>query len=132
VPGNGLHLYCLTGQHAIIWVIACSLICNKYLAYGEGTRLYYYNIIAATRDHGMAIITLDLLYFMLSCRLAPTDAPRHMGDVCAEKLWAPWSGHIFLQEWARKPFGLGSWWDSSVPFGPGSWWDSGVRTPATW
>jgi hypothetical protein len=38
-PGNGIHLYCLTRVHATNRVIACSLIYNRNLAYGEGTRL---------------------------------------------------------------------------------------------
>jgi hypothetical protein len=35
--GNGLHLYCLIGVHAINRVISCSLIRNRNLAYDDGT-----------------------------------------------------------------------------------------------
>jgi hypothetical protein len=56
----------LTGLHAIDWAIVCSLIYNRNLACGEGTRLDCCDMIT--------IITLARLYFVLSCRLTPTDA----------------------------------------------------------
>jgi hypothetical protein len=59
--GDGLHLYGLTGMHAINQVIACFLICNKNLACGEGTRLDCCDVITTTGDYGMAIITLGRL-----------------------------------------------------------------------
>jgi hypothetical protein len=70
---NRLHLYYLTGVHVTNRVIECSLICNRNLAYDEGTRLDCCNEISVTGELGMAIITLGRLYFMLSCRLTPTD-----------------------------------------------------------
>jgi hypothetical protein len=72
--GDGLHLYDLTSFHTIEQAIACFLVCNRYLACGEGTSLKCCNVIFATSDYGMTIITLCRLYFMLSCQLAPTDA----------------------------------------------------------
>jgi hypothetical protein len=72
-PSNWLHLYCLTRLHAANRVIAYSLICNQNLVCGEGTRLDCCNVISATGELGMTIITLGRLYFMLSCRFAPTD-----------------------------------------------------------
>jgi hypothetical protein len=73
-PGNGLHLYCLTGLHAIDRVIACSPICNRNLACSEGRRLDCCNVISAAGKLGVTIIMLGRLYFVLSCRLTPTDA----------------------------------------------------------
>jgi hypothetical protein len=43
------------------------------LACGEGTRLDCCDVILATRELGMTIIKLGRLYFVLSCRLAPSD-----------------------------------------------------------
>jgi hypothetical protein len=60
-PGNGMHLYCLTGFHAIDHVIVFSLICNKNLACNKGTRLDCCDMISATGDFGMSIITLGRL-----------------------------------------------------------------------
>jgi hypothetical protein len=34
-PTDGLHLYSLTGLHAINRVITCSVTCNRNLAYGK-------------------------------------------------------------------------------------------------
>jgi hypothetical protein len=61
-PGNGLHLFCFTGMHTTNQVIACSLICNRNLAYGEGTRLDYYDVISTADEFGMAIMTLNLAW----------------------------------------------------------------------
>jgi hypothetical protein len=36
------------------------------------------------------------------------------------------AGHAFPQEWAWKPFGLGSWWASNMRT-PATWW---TRTPS--
>jgi hypothetical protein len=72
-PGYGMHLYSLIRLHTTNWVIICSLICNRNLTYNEGIRLDCYNMICATSELGMPIITLDRLFFMLSCCLAPTD-----------------------------------------------------------
>jgi hypothetical protein len=65
--GNGLHLYCLTRQHAINQVIACPLIYNMNLAYSKGARLDYYDMISTVGDFSMAVITLAMLLFVLSC-----------------------------------------------------------------
>jgi hypothetical protein len=72
-PGDGLHRAGLTGRHATDWVIKCSIICNRNLVCGEGTRLNCCDVITTTGDYDMAIITLDRLYFVLSYRLTPTD-----------------------------------------------------------
>jgi hypothetical protein len=81
--GNRLHLYCFTRLHATNLVIACSLIYNRNLAYGERIRLDYCNVISATCELGMAIITLGMIYFVVSYRLAPTDAaPLQQGGHC--------------------------------------------------
>jgi hypothetical protein len=74
LPGQWAASPSLTGLHAIDWVIACSLICNKNLDCGEGTRLDYCDVIATTSDYDMAIITLGRLYIMLSCWLPPSNA----------------------------------------------------------
>jgi hypothetical protein len=50
------------------------LICNRHLSCSEGIRLDYCNMIATTGAYDMAIITLGRLYFVLSYRLAPTEA----------------------------------------------------------
>jgi hypothetical protein len=60
-PGDGLHLYGLTGLHTINQVIACSLIYNINLACGEGIRVDCCDVIATTSDYNMTIITLDKL-----------------------------------------------------------------------
>jgi hypothetical protein len=70
---TGLLLYCLTRLHATNRIIACSLICNRNLAYGEVTRLECCDVISIAGELGMVIITLDGLYFMLSYQVAPTD-----------------------------------------------------------
>jgi hypothetical protein len=64
----------LTRLHAINQIIACSLLCNNNLACDEDKRLDYCDVIAITCDYDMIIITLGRFYFVLSCRLAPTDA----------------------------------------------------------
>jgi hypothetical protein len=51
----------LTGLYATSLVIACSLIYNRELACSKGRRLDCCNVIAATRDFGMAIISLGKL-----------------------------------------------------------------------
>jgi hypothetical protein len=50
-----------------------SLICNRNLACDEVTRLDCCDVISTASELGMAIITLDRFYFMLTCWLAPTD-----------------------------------------------------------
>jgi hypothetical protein len=72
-PGGRLHWYCLNGLHATNRVIACSLICNKNVACDKGARLNYCDMIFVAGELGVAIITPGRLYFVLSCRLAPTD-----------------------------------------------------------
>jgi hypothetical protein len=72
---DGLYLYCLTGLHATNRVITCSLIHNRNLVFGEGTRLAYCDVIDAAGDIGMVIIMMGGLFFVLSYRLALTDAP---------------------------------------------------------
>jgi hypothetical protein len=61
-PGDGLHLYGLTGLHTINQVIACFLICNINLACGEGIRVDCCDVIATTSDYNMTIITLGKLF----------------------------------------------------------------------
>jgi hypothetical protein len=72
-PGDGMHWYCLIGVHATNRLILCSLICNRDLACGEGTRLDCCNVITAASELGMTIITLSKLYFVLFYRPTPTD-----------------------------------------------------------
>jgi hypothetical protein len=69
-PSNGSYLYGSTGLHAINQVIACSLIYNRNLASGEGTRLDCCDVITTTGDYGLDIITLGrlLLCVVLSAR----------------------------------------------------------------
>jgi hypothetical protein len=64
--GNELLLYCMTRVHATNQVIVCSLIYNKNLVCGEGVRLDCCDVISATSEPGMAIITLDRLCVVLS------------------------------------------------------------------
>jgi hypothetical protein len=71
-PGNGLHLYYLTGVRATNQVIAFHLIYNRSLACDEGTRLDHCDVISITSEPGMTIIMLGRLYFMLSYRVTPT------------------------------------------------------------
>jgi hypothetical protein len=102
-------------------VIACSLIYNMNLACVEGRRLDCCDMIAATRDHDIAIISSGRLYFVLSCPLAPTDTSsmqhgRRAGSGATCALVGP---H------------LSSGVDSKS-FESGSWWASGLRTPTTW
>jgi hypothetical protein len=107
-------LHGLTELHVINRVIACSLTYNRNLAFGEGTRLDYCVVTATTDNYVIVIITLGRLYFMLSCQLALMPCSCSTGDVRAVVPHVPWSGHTFHQEWARKLFGLGSWWAYSV------------------
>jgi hypothetical protein len=81
--GNELHLYCLTGMHATIQVIARSLIYTRNLACGESIRLDCCDVIFTTCELGMTIITLSRLYFVVSCRLAPTDVAHVQDGRCA-------------------------------------------------
>jgi hypothetical protein len=74
-PGNGLHrVPDLTRLHAIDRVIAYFLIYNKNIACNGGTRLDCCDVNVTPSDYDIAIITLDRLCFVLSCRLAPSDA----------------------------------------------------------
>jgi hypothetical protein len=73
-PGNWRHLYCLTRVHTTNRVIACSLIYNRNLACDEGKRLDCYDVMSIAGELGMTIITLGILYFMLSYQITPTDA----------------------------------------------------------
>jgi hypothetical protein len=57
----------MTKVHSTNRVIACPLIYNRDLACGADTRLDYCDLISTTGEHGMAIIILDRLYFVLSC-----------------------------------------------------------------
>jgi hypothetical protein len=77
--GNGLNQFCSTGAHTTNWVITCSHIYNRNLVCGDGTSLDYCNVISITGELDMTIITLGRLYFVLFCRLAPTNvaAVRH-------------------------------------------------------
>jgi hypothetical protein len=106
-PRNELSLHCLTGVHTTNRVIACSLIYNQNLACDEGTRLDYCDVIFVVGELGMTIITLDKLYFMLSCQLAPTNVTlvqhERRGEVTVDL-----TGSHLHQEWARKPFGPGT------------------------
>jgi hypothetical protein len=56
------------------WIIVCSLISYRNLACSDVTRLDCCDMISATSELGMTIITLSMFYFMLSYRLAPTNA----------------------------------------------------------
>jgi hypothetical protein len=64
----------LTKLLAIIRVIACSLINNRNLACSVKASLDCCDVTAITSDYDMTIITLDMLYFVLSCWLTPIDA----------------------------------------------------------
>jgi hypothetical protein len=110
---NGLHLYCLIGQHAINRVIAYSFICNSNLAYTEGTRLDRCDVISTASDFGIVIITLDRLFFVLSCWFAPTNASsaQHERRACSESMSAFVESHIssgvgFGAVWARLLVGF--------------------------
>jgi hypothetical protein len=70
-------------MHAINQVIACSLIYNRNLACDEGIKLDCYDVITVTGDHGMIIITMGKLYFVLSCRFASTDVASMQHKSCA-------------------------------------------------
>jgi hypothetical protein len=83
--------------------MVCPLIYNRDLACGEDARLDYYNVISTTGEHGMSIITLGRLYFMLSCRLTPTDAASR--ETCSSEAISSLIGSHLLQKWARKLFG---------------------------
>jgi hypothetical protein len=86
-PGNGLLLYCFTREHATNRVITSSLICNRSLGCGEGTRLDCCDMTSAIGELGETIITLGRFYFVLSCRLAPTKVmPVHHGRRAAVRL----------------------------------------------
>jgi hypothetical protein len=70
---NVLLFYCLSGMHATNRVIVFFLICNKNLAYGEGTKIDGCDVVSAASELDMTIITLGRLYSVLSCWLAPID-----------------------------------------------------------
>jgi hypothetical protein len=82
-PGDGLHWYYLSTLHATNWEIAFSLIGNRNLACGGGTRLDYCDGVSTACELGIAIITLGRLYFMLSCWLAPIDVATVQHGRCA-------------------------------------------------
>jgi hypothetical protein len=82
-PGNRLHLYYLTRLYATNRVIACSLICNRNLDCGKGTRLYCCDVISVAGKFGMVIITLGKLSFLMSCWLAPTNVAPIQHERCA-------------------------------------------------
>jgi hypothetical protein len=90
-------------MHATNRVIACSFIYNSYLACGEGRRLDYCDVISAAGEPGMAIIMLDRLYFMLSCRVTLIDvAPVQHGRRAAMRPQVIQPGHTYIRS------GLGS------------------------
>jgi hypothetical protein len=100
---NGLHRYCLIEVHATNQAIACSLIYNSNLACDKGTRLNCYNVISTASKLDMTIITLGWLYFMLSCRLVPTNVV-----TVQQQTHRCLTGSHPQLEWAQKLFGPGS------------------------
>jgi hypothetical protein len=74
LSGQWAALFGLTRLHAIVRVIAFSLISNRNLACGDEASLYCCDMITISGDYDMPIITLDRLYFMLFCQFTPTDA----------------------------------------------------------
>jgi hypothetical protein len=118
---NGLHKYCWTGQHAINRLIACSIIFNRNIACGKRTRLDCCDMISVTDNLDMAVITLGRLFFILSYRFAPTNAPfvLHVRRSCRKTIGTLVRSHLSLGVdseaiWTRLLVG------------------SSVRTPATW
>jgi hypothetical protein len=111
-PGNGLHRYCLTRVHITNRVIACSLICNRDVACVKGKRLDCCDVSSAAGELGMVIIMMGRLYFVLSCRLDPTDvAPVQRRRRAAVRPHAfyrvtPSSGIGTKAAWARLFSGL--------------------------
>jgi hypothetical protein len=76
-PGDGLHLYGLTGLHTINRVIACSLIYNMNLACGEGIRVDCCDTIATISDYNMTIIMLGKLLHRVILSACSYQCPVH-------------------------------------------------------
>jgi hypothetical protein len=76
----------LTGRHTIAWTKPCTILLGRYprcgmhhgsdkhLAYDDMMNLDCCEVMAITIDYGMTNITLDNLYFVLSCRPTPPNA----------------------------------------------------------
>jgi hypothetical protein len=104
--------------HAIVQVIACSLIGSRNLACDDGVNQDYCEVTTITGEYDMAIITLDRLHSVLSYRLTPPDIlsvlyRRHTnsGDTCALP------GPHLNWEWALRHFGprllVGFWCENT-------------------
>jgi hypothetical protein len=106
LPRQRAALSGLTRLHAIIRVIASSLINNNNLACGNRASLENCVVMAITGDYGMAIVTQDRLYFVLSCRLTPTDAMSMLYGGCANNGdTCTFPGPHLRREWTLRRFG---------------------------
>jgi hypothetical protein len=95
-PGNGWHLHGWIVLHTTSRVIACSLIYSSDLPCGKGTRLECCEVIIATGDFDMTILSLGRLYsFCLVGSLLPMLHSCNMGNVWVAEPHAPWPGHTF-------------------------------------
>jgi hypothetical protein len=79
---------------------------DKHLACGDGMKLDCYGVIAITGDYNIVIITLDNLYYVLSCQSTPPKVPsvlyeRRVNSGGTNAL----PGTYLHQEWASRRFG---------------------------
>jgi hypothetical protein len=74
LPGQWVASFVLTRLHTLVRVIACSLINNMNLPCSDGASLDCCDVMVVTSDYGMAIIMLDMIYFLLSYWLTPSYA----------------------------------------------------------
>jgi hypothetical protein len=106
LPGQWVASFVLTRLHTPVRVIVCSLISNMNLAFSDGASLDYCDVTIVTSDYGLAIITLDMIYFLLSYWLTPSDDmyvlyKRRVDSGDTGALLGP---HLH-QEWALRCFG---------------------------
>jgi hypothetical protein len=65
----------INGRRVIAWTKLCTVLLGsvKHLACGDWTNLYCCEVMTTTIDYGMAVITLDILYFVLSFPPTPQN-----------------------------------------------------------
>jgi hypothetical protein len=88
---------------------------SKHLACGDGTNQDYCEVMTITSDYGMAFITLDSLYSVLSCRPTLPDVLSVLYGQCVDSSGAnALPGPYLHQERLRGALGPSSLWVFSV------------------
>jgi hypothetical protein len=111
---------------------------DKHLAYDDMTNLDCCEVMAITIDYGMTNITLDNLYFVLSCRPTPPNALSMQYGWRTDSEGTNTLSRPYLhQEWALRHFGpgllVGFWCENTYNMGsPDLSSSRNGPTPGTW